>query len=182
MANTDAPQARRSERGAQNIIPIVVALVAVGGFLAWLATRQPTANGVAVAEPGQNEAPAGNAQATTGTAIEPAQLAEQGGRPLVGQDVEVTAPVTSAMGQNFVWIELPGGAPYLVRLDPSLVQAGQQPPMGRPARIVGRVENKDDAVLNQWTQDGVLQDEGHRMQAEFGVTYIHARLIEPAAN
>jgi hypothetical protein len=37
-------------------------------------------------------------------------------------------------------------------------------------------------VLSGWEQEGILQDEGHRMQAEFGTTYIHARLIQPAAD
>jgi hypothetical protein len=180
MANTEAPQPKRNEPGT-SWLPVLVALGSVAVFLGWLATRQPTETGVAVAEPGQNAATDENA--VTGTVIEPADLNEQGGRPLVGQDIELSSvPVTSALGAHLMWIELPGGSPYLVRLDSTLLARGTSVPVGRRARIVGRVEVKDDAVLADWERAGVLQDPGHRLQAEFGTTYLLARRIDPVAN
>jgi hypothetical protein len=171
----------KTERGVSSFVPALVALVSVAVFLGWLATRQPTTTGVAVAEP--DDAAADATGPATGTPIEAEQLNQQGGRGLVGQNIELASvPVTSTMGQHFVWIELPGGTPYLVRLDRALVDQGTPVAAGRNARIVGRVELKDDAVLSGWEQEGILQDEGHRMQAEFGTTYIHARLIQPAAD
>jgi hypothetical protein len=181
MAKTEAaPQARRSDRGASSLIPVLVALLAVGGFLAWLATRQPTTESVAVTEPGNT---AVDQQGTpTGTVTEPAALNQQGGRALVGQDIELqSVPVSSMMGPHFLWVELPGGSPYLLRLDQSVVNGATPVPTSGNVRVIGRVEMKDEAVISGWVQEGLLQDEAHRMQAEFGTTYIMARLVQPAA-
>lgn len=180
MANTEAPQPGRADRDGTNWLPAAVAFVSVAVFLGWLLTRQPD-TGVAVAEPGADTAQDATAGQPTGTLIEPGALDVQGGRPLVGQDVELSqVPVTSQMGAQLMWIELPGGSPYLVKLDSALVARATAIPVGRRARLVGRIELKDEAVIAEWERTGVLQDPGHRLQAEFGTTYMTARLIQPA--
>jgi hypothetical protein len=47
--------------------------------------------------------------------------------------------------------------------------------------MTGVVQEKNDAVLDEWEQSGVLESDDHRLQAEYGSTYLQARRIEPAA-
>lgn len=183
MAKTEAPQPRKSRSG-QNWLPIGIAIITVGLFLGWLATREPD-TAVAVTEPGEPTADtiAGEAPAAPPTAIQPDQLSGAAARDLIGQNVELSSvPITSTLGPQLFWIELPGGSPFLVKLDEALVGRGTQVQAGRSARIVGRVLNKDEALLEQWQQAGVLRNEGDRMQAEYGTTYIEASQVQPAAS
>jgi len=104
-------------------------------------------------------------------------------RSLIGRDIELQSmPVSMAMGAQFFWVDLPNGAPLLVKLDSSLVAAGQAPPSTGRVSIVGRVTAKDAALLEQWRQSGVLESDDHKMQAEFGGSYIEARRVQPAVN
>lgn len=177
MANTEATTPRQHSRSGSNWIPMVVALVAVAVLLGWLATRQPEET-VAVDEPGA-AAPAQPAEPDEpATVIDADDLAGTGAREYVGQVVELSAvPVTAHLGSQLFWIELEGGAPYLVRL-----AEGSLPATGGEARIVGTVMEKTDAVLDEWESAGVLESADHRLQAEYGGTYIEARRVGPAEN
>jgi hypothetical protein len=176
MANTEATTPRKQGRGSSSWISVAVALVAVTVFLGWLATRQPPET-VAVEEP--DAAPAGpDDTGAPATVIQPDALTGTGARAHIDQDVELASvPVTSPLGPQLFWVELPGGTPYLVRL-----AQGTQPPVGTSVRVVGRVLEKTDALLDEWEQAGVLQSSDHRLQAEYGATYIEARRVVPAAN
>jgi hypothetical protein len=177
MAKTEATTPRKQNRGGSSWISVAVALVATAGFLGWLATRQPPET-VAVDEPGGG-APADAADTgPPATVVQPDALTGTGPREYLGQDVELTSvPVTSPLGSQLFWIELPGGTPYLV-----LLAQGTQPPAGTNVRVVGRVTEKTDALLDEWEQAGVLQSADHRLQAEYGSTFIEARRVVPAAN
>lgn len=97
---------------------------------------------------------------------------------LRGQEVRVeNAPVVSAMGTQLFWVELTGGAPFLVKLDSALVASGMQAPSTGNYTIVGRVLEKNPALLATWQQAGVLRNEGDKLQAEFGTSYIEARRV-----
>jgi hypothetical protein len=181
MANTEATQPK-SRRTGPGWLPVVVALVAVGLFLGWLATRQPDET-VAVAEPGagegvQEEAAVDDVPATV---IRTGDLVQQAGE-YVGQVVEIpSVAVLSPLGSSLFWIELPGGAPYLVKLADAQIDRGAQVPQtGRNVQVVGEVREKTGAVLDEWMERGVLQTEDHRLQAEYGTTYIEARRVQPA--
>jgi hypothetical protein len=183
MAKTEAPTPRKS-RGGSSFIPVAIAVVAVAVFIGWLATARPDP-GVAVTEPDAAGAPAGEGGETGGqvTVVEPSQLNGAAARELIGQDVQLTSvPIVANLGPQLFWIELPGGASFLVKLDEGLVSRGTQVTAGRNARIVGRVMDKTEAVLAEWQQAGVLRNESDRLQAEYGTTYIEARQVQPAAN
>lgn len=176
MAKTEAttPQKRRS---GSNWTPVAVALVTVGLFLGWLATRKPE-EAVVVAEPDtevQDETTAGPA-----VAIDAGDLnqADQ----YVGQVVALErVSVMSPLGPALFWIELPGGSPYLVKLDSAQIARGTRVPAANTnVHVTGQVLNKSEAVLSTWLEEGVLQSEGQRSQAEFGATYIEARRVQPA--
>jgi hypothetical protein len=172
MANTETTTSRT---GGSGFIPVVVALLAVGIFLGWLATR-PSEQTVAVQEPNAVTEPAqADDPAGPGTAVEATTLAGAG-QQYVGQTVQLAnVEVMSPMGTRLFWIDA-GGQPYLVHL-----AQGAIPAAGENVRITGVVREKNDALLDEWEQAGVLESEGHRLQAQFGTTYIEARRIEPAA-
>lgn len=179
MAKTEAttPQKRRT---GTNRTPVVVALVAVALFLGWLATRQPE-EAVVVAEPDANGQVDPTAATGPAVAIDAAALSQPD--QYVGQLVEVESiPVMSPLGPSLFWAELPGGSPYLVKLDSAQIAAGSRvPAAGASVHVVGRVLAKSDSALNAWLDAGVLQTEGQRSQAEFGTTYIEAQRVRPAA-
>jgi hypothetical protein len=176
MANTEATKPRKQARRGGSWISVAVALLAVGVFLGWLATRQPE-EAVAVREPGDRPA-AGGEDVATGRVIEPDALTGTGARDHLGQEIQLSSvPVSSPLGPQLFWIELPGGTPFLVRL-----AQGTPPPAGRNVSISGTVMEKTEAMLDEWEQTGVLQSADHRLQAEYGATYIEARRVVPAAN
>jgi hypothetical protein len=177
MAKNQTPQPKRA--GGSSWISIGVAVLAVGLFLGWLATRRPP-EVVTVVEPDAagDVAPGDMPPATT---IDPAELLQD--RQFIGQVVELpSVPVSSPLGPQLFWIELPGGTPYLIRLDTTLVARGTQVPAGRRVRLAGQIREKTDAILDEWLETGVLQSEDHRLQAQFGVTYMNAHQVQPAAN
>jgi len=176
MANTDASQGR-SRKGGSNWIPMLVAFIATAGFMVWLAMREPQES-VAVVEPGDTadattEVPAGPAQP-----IEPEVLTQTAStRELIGRDGELASVrVSDVLGSTMFCIELPGGAPYLVRLED---EAAPLPQPQTNVTVTGRVLEKDAAMLDAWTASDSLNAD-QRMLAEFGSTFIQARRVGPA--
>jgi hypothetical protein len=173
MANTEATTPRKRGRGGSSWISVAVAVVAVGVFLGWLATRQPE-EAVAVAEP---EGPVDTLpdEAGPATVISADALSGAGAQQHLNENIEISSvEVMSPLGTRLFWIEA-GGAPYLV-----YIEAGEAPPAGRRVRVTGTVREKTDALLDEWEQAGVLRSEGDRLQAEYGTTYIQARRVQPA--
>jgi hypothetical protein len=155
---------------------MLAALVLVGAFLAWLAmTSEPSV----VATPDENGSDDTTAVVgATGTVVPPADF-ETNVKQYYGQTIELrNVPVAQLMGTQVVWIELPSGAPFLVKMDSALVAGGARP-AGR-VDIVGTVQEKTPQVLDQWEQSGALENAGHRAQAEYGTSYIEASAIRAA--
>jgi hypothetical protein len=182
MAKREAPQPRRGSDGP-SWIAAGVAVLSIVLFMAWLATRREPES-VAVVEPGRADTTDSRAADSAATVVTPEELNNAARvNELRGQDVQIErAEVISAMGTQLFWLQLPGGSPFLVKLDSALVAAGTQAPASGHYRIVGRVLEKDDAVLTQWQQAGVLQSDGDRQQAEYGSSYIEARRLQPAGS
>jgi hypothetical protein len=154
---------------------MIAALVVVGAFLAWLAmTSEPSV--VATPDEGGSDNPTAIA---SGTVVTPADF-EANVKQYQGQTIELrNVPVAQLMGTQIVWIELPSGAPFLVKMDSALVAGGARP-SGR-VDIVGTVQEKTSQVLDQWEQRGALENAGHRAQAEYGTSYIEASAIRAAS-
>lgn len=177
MAKTDAS----GRTGGTNLIPVAVAVLAVGLFFGWVATREPPA-AVAVEEPGDTTAV--DDAAGQATQIEPDVLGQpEAARGLIGQNVELASvAVSDVLGPQMFWIELPSG-PFLVKIDSAMVTAGSAVPApGSNVRVVGRVLEKTTAVVDGWMASGVLANPDQRMLAEFGSTFIEARRVEPAGS
>lgn len=175
MAKTDAG-------GGGSWISVTVAFVAVAVFFFWMATREPQES-VAVAEPGDE--PADTTAPATGTPIEPSALVETASaHGLIGQDIELASVlVQDVLGTEMFWIELPGGAPYLVKMDSAQIASGIAPPArGTDVRVVGRVLEKTPELLDRWTASGAIANPDQRSLAEYGSTFIAARRVEPAGS
>lgn len=178
MAKTDT-----GRRGG-GWIPVAVAVVAVMVFFGWIATREPPES-VAVVEPGDTAVADTTPAGAPATAIEPGDLNQTAtARGLIGQNIELTSvAVSDVLGSQMFWIELPGGSPYLVKLDSAMVAGGRAlPQAGSKVRVIGRVMEKTPDVLDSWEASGALQTADQRMLAEFGATFIDARRVEPASS
>jgi hypothetical protein len=175
MANSS-----RGRGEGASIIWGVAALLIIGGFFAWLAVT---------AEPSVPPAPPGEAANDAGPASDarPVGASEFAANTasFTGQTIELAdVPVVQQMGRQIFWVELPGAqgaTPYLVKLGDAMVAAGGSLPAAETrVNVEGVVMQKSDSVLNAWEQAGVLENAGHRAQAEYGDTYIEARAIRPA--
>ena len=174
--------AKADTGGRGSWISVTVAFVAVAAFFLWMATREPP-EAVAVDEPG--DAPADTAGAVAGTPIEPSALVETAStRALIGQDIELASVMVSdVLGAEMFWIDLPGGSPYLVKMDSAQLASGiTLPPMRSNVRVVGRVLEKTPELLDRWTASGALASPDQRSLAEYGSTFIAARRVEPAGS
>lgn len=173
MANTETTTSRK--QGGTNIIPVAVALVTVALFIGWLATREAP-EPVAVEEPDTPTDVADADDQGPATTIEDADiLSGAGAQEYVNRNVQLErTPVITSLGARLVWIELPSGSPYLV-----LLPQGTAAPSGT-VTLTGMIRQKTDAVLDEWEQSGVLESEDHRLQAEYGSTYLEARQVQPA--
>lgn len=172
------------DAGGRSWLSVTVAIIAVALFFGWIATREPPES-VAVAEPDDAAADTAMGMDAPATPIEAADLNQTAtARGLIGQNIELTSvPVSDVLGAQMFWIELPGGAPYLVKMDSALVASGRAlPQSGNNVRIVGQVQEKTSAVLDSWVESGALEDADQRMLAEFGSTFISARRVEPAGS
>lgn len=172
--------------GGSNWISFGVAILAVGLFLGWLATREPPQT-VAVVEPGDtadaNAVPdstlnvdVADARVLEGEAMEySARLDEVEGELVRINDVAVAGNISDEL----FWIQLPSGDQYLVKLDESVTRSER--PSG-DVDVVGVVQPKNDAVLDGWMEAGVLENDDQRTQVQFGLTYLNALRIRPASN
>jgi hypothetical protein len=172
MANT--PAGRSSPTSA--LWPLVAILV-VAVFIVWLAMTSEPSVIAAPEETGDTTALASGSE--TAEVVQPAAF-EADQSSYWGREIQLqNVVVTSAMGTQIAWIELPSGAPFLVKMNDAMVQSGQAVTPQSRVTVVGRVLEKTDSVLTAWQQNGALQNDGHRQQAEFGTTYIEARRIMP---
>ena len=179
MANDQAP---RAAGGGTNFMIVGVSVLLIVALMAWLFMQEQSRADTTVAEGDTTEAataagPGGAAPAQTVNDT----VFEQNVKNYVGQVVEITSvKFSSGLSPQTFWVELPTGQPFLVKLDSALVAAGTTPPSSGMLNIVGTVQAKDAALVSQWMQTGVPQNDDQKIQAEFGTTYMEARQIRPA--
>jgi len=163
-----------SRRGAANLgVPLmIVAFLAMLGFMYWLSLQQGTDQNVAVSEDSAAADTSGIAGASTvsGTDLANAQ-------PLAGELVRVSGlTVASQLGQQGFWLNLPSGSPFLVAFSPALLADSLAPQTGQIADVVGRVKEMSDSVVSAWTAAGTIS-EGDRAAAGFADYYIDATRV-----
>jgi hypothetical protein len=154
---------------------MVLALVIVGGFLAWLGVAsEPTT--VAVVEEDAN-----NDENGTLTVVEREALMGNVGSYL-GQRIRVRGVESiGRLGAGMFWGELGDGdrqAPVLVRMDTELTETVVVEP-GVDYTIVGEVQQVSEELVNQWAAQGEFAGEGEQLQATFADYYIQASAVRP---
>ena len=156
------------KRGAFNLISMVLAFGAIGGFLYWLTiTAVPTEIAVAVEEE--------TAQAVSLTAF--------GQNPTMYADNLIAVDgieVESLLASRAFFVALPDGSPYPIRLDPSL-GVGQVAP-GDQGRVTGTVHMMTDSVLDQWAQEAIFADDEQREAAGASGSFLLATEVDLAGD
>ena len=161
---------RRGSADQLSLPLMILAFVLVGGFLFWLnRTAEPTELAIEEAAP---EMVHGASAILT---IEDF-LANPVGQ--VDAVVEVNgARIASRLGTQAFWIG-PNEAPYLVKMAPGLVEAGQEVMVESMVTVVGTVYMMSDSILSAWDEQGVFANAGDRIVAEFATSFLEARVIE----
>lgn len=140
---------------------MIVAFVAVAGFLYWLnVTAEPTE--VVVAEQGRARTAGVSAILDVDDFLaEPVRFE--------GQTVEVTdARVSSLVGPQAFWIG-PDDRPFLVKMAPPAIEASASVSSGQVLSLVGTVYMMTDSALVAWGDAGAFPTEGDRAVAAFAV-------------
>ena len=168
--------ANSSGRGeAGTIVWAVAAVIVVALFVVWLSmTAEPSVTPLLAEDDTAAAGPGGAAAPVTAADFEPNADSYR------GQTIELqNVPVVQHMGRTIVWVELPSGSPFLVKVNDAVAANGLPTPQSR-VHVVGIVREKSSALLQQWQDSGVLENAGQRTQAEFGSSYIEATAIRPA--
>lgn len=161
---------RRGSADQLSLPLMILAFVLVGGFLFWLnRTAEPTELAIEEAAP---EAVHGASAILT---IEDFLENPEG---QVDAVVEVNgARIASRLGPEAFWIG-PDEAPYLVKMAPALVEAGQEILVESMVTVVGMVHMMSDSILSSWDEQGVFANAGDRIVAEFATSFLEARVVE----
>jgi hypothetical protein len=158
---------------------MILALVVVGGFLAWLGmASEPTAVPVVEEEDDQpGEVMDGDVQLVDRETLADDKSAYEGQRVRV-QGVEAS----SELGPRIFWGELGDQAnqvPILVRLD-STAAEGWQMRQGSSYDLTGTIQRMSDSIAAEWGEQGEFRGEGEEMQATFTDYFIQTSRIRPA--
>jgi hypothetical protein len=156
---------------------MVVGLAAIAGLLWWLsrvAVPSTTAADVAEATADSTAEPG-----STAPVVDVADFVGKESRYAeAGEEINLgDVTVVQIMSPEILWVEMPGGAPFLVKLTPAAM--AERPQLQARVRLIGRVLEKTDSVLNAWQQSGAILDAGQRSQSEFGRWYFEAVGIRP---
>jgi hypothetical protein len=149
---------------------MIVSFIIVAGFLYWLnVTAEPTE--VVIVEEVTEEGSGASAILSVDDF-----LANPEGQ--IDAVVEVTgARVASRLGAQAFWIG-PDDRPYLVKMGPSVVEAGTQVLVESMVDIIGTVYMMSDSVLTSWDSLGVFANPGDRIVAEFATSFLEAAAVE----
>lgn len=177
MANDQAPRA--AAKSGMSFLLMAAAILLIAGLMGWLAMQRQDEGATTVAE-----ADTTAAQVDTGAppeAVVSDTAFEQNIKSYRGRVIEIASVQFSAgLSPQTFWVDLPTGQPFLVKLDSAMVARGAAVPTSGRLSVIGTVQEKTPELVAQWVQQGVLEDDQQRMQAEFGSSYIEARLVRPA--
>jgi hypothetical protein len=153
-----------SRRGAADKLTLplmILSFLVVAGFLYWLnVTAEPTQ--VVIQE--EEEPTSSGASAIL-------DVEDFLGDALTydGQLIEVTdARIASRLGPQAFWIG-PDDAPFLVKMGPELVEAGQEIPVEERVSLTGTVHVMTDSIHAAWDAQGAFPSQGDKIVAEFNI-------------
>ncbi len=162
-------------RGVPSWIWPLVAVIAVGGLMWWLAMESEATRGVALVEEGpagpagvEVADPTGELVELEGVAVDPDPYVE---RVIRVENVAVAA----TLGPSAFWADIPGMNPFLVMFAPDLRQRPQLAG-GERLNLQGTVATVTDSLLDEWVLSGAIRP-GARDEAAFATHYLLADLI-----
>lgn len=170
-----------SRRGAADLgLPLmIVAFLAIGGFLYWLnlQAKAEVAEKAAIAEEmaAQEEAAALLGEVVPGEALQtdPGLYA---GRVITVEGLSIA----SMLGTQGFWLELPNRNPFLVSLSEAVKAEGLALNAGATVNVSGTIHAMADSVLNAWSTAASIA-QGDRLAAEFATHYLEASQVQVAA-
>ncbi len=140
-------------KGIVNFVAMVLAFLAMGGFLYWLGvTAVPTETAVALEDD--------TAQAVSLSAFAQNPIMFEG--DLVAVD---GVEVQDVLGTQAFLMVLPDGSAYPIRLDASLAMGGLQIAASDQGRVTGTVFAMTDSVLDAWATEALFADDEQREAA-----------------
>lgn len=127
---------------------MVLAFLAVGGFLYWLSVKAVPTEVVIVEDDADRDSGASAILDVFDFLADPGQYA--------GRVVEVNgAKVVSRLGTQAFWIEGPT-SPFLVKMAPALVEAGTTILVEQEVTVVGTVHTLTDSMVVAWEAVGAI--------------------------
>jgi hypothetical protein len=169
---------KRATGGQSTWLWMLLAVAAVLGLMAWLATRPDTTTQIVAEQTGA--APAG---ADFGVGADAVELSTLGANPdaYVNQEIVVRgADVAAVLGPRAYWADVPGANPFLVVLGQS-VENIDAPIAGQSYDLQGRVQPVTEQMVNDWVTAGVIAP-GSRDEATFATHYLLANQAQNAAS
>ena len=159
---------------------MLLALVAVGGFLFWLGSASEPTTAVVVEEEG--EGPGADPLEAGVTEVVKDTLAADKAR-FVGQRIRVAeVEATGMLGPRIFWGELGDPSrqvPILIRMD-STAASGIEVRTGSMFTVTGEIQPMTDSLATVWAEGNEFTGEGEQSQAAFADYYIQASRIRPA--
>lgn len=165
---TERPRERRSSAGRFAWLWMLLTVLTMGGFMAWLGVNAKPGT-VAVVEEEEAEAPV-NFGAAELVALDDlaADASTYKGKAIRLNEL----PVTSRLGSQAFWAVASNGMPFLVKLGDALVAGGFVVQEGQTVTVVGQIREMSSAVLDSWEAAGVLTSSDDRAVAEFATEYL----------
>jgi hypothetical protein len=154
----------------------VIAILAVGGLMAWLAVQSDRITTAAVVQE-DDDRRAAPAAAQPGDA-EPAELGAVAAapEPFVGRRVSVdNVEVAANLGPSAFWGDVPGANPFLVMFSPNLTERPELA-AGQTYSLQGVINVVTDSAINAWVETGAIRA-GARDEASFATHYLLAEQI-----
>lgn len=163
---TERPMGRGSSAGRFGWLWMVVAVLSIGGLMAWLgANAQPGTVAVVEEEAAPVDFGAAEVVLLDDLAADPSVF--------LSRAIRMNSfPVSSRLGNYAFWAVASNGMPFLAKLDKALVDGGLVVQDGQYLTVVGQVREVSPAVLDAWEAEGVLATADDRMVAEFATAYL----------
>lgn len=173
---TERPIGRSKSAGGMQWLWMILAVVAMGGFMAWLGVNSQPQAGPVVDE--------GFSAADTEEFVPGQRVAvdDIAGQPETYVDREITladVAVSSRLGESAFWVVASNGTPFLVKLGEEVVASGGTVSDGQVVTVAGPVRAMSAATLDEWEQIGILRSESDRLVAEFATAYLEATELTP---
>lgn len=169
---------KASRRGAVDLgLPLmIVAFLAIGGFLYWL-NLQAQAELAAKAAVAEEMAAEEAAKEAMGDVI-PGEALQTDPGMYSGKVVTVEGlSIASMLGTQGFWVELPNKNPFLVSLSEAVKAEGLSLSAGTSVTVSGTIYAMGDSVLNAWSTAAAI-GEGDRLAAEFATHFMEAAQVQ----